>query len=329
MRERYLDIVKGLAILCIVLLHYLNGLFPTEFYMFVGSFMISAFYVSSGWISARKTKELSLRGFIKKRFSQLGVPYIYWTAIILFFDSILWLCGYYDSYFIGKEIYKSIVLRGCGTLWFLPAMFFGGIIWQILSKKKGICVIIALVATVAYGFLYDYLFLASSRALPDTTITEIINAPMRVVFNLLQAWVGIAFGYYAYNLSKRISSCKLLFFCGILLLVVSYYLANYFPSGVAWQYLAPLLGPLGWIYFFKSVQNMSIWNYLNYWGKNSLCLMVTHYSITLVIIRLFVTNYLHLPFEGWLSFCAFLISMPVQHLFVIVINKYAAKILGK
>ena len=29
-RERYIDIVKGLAILCIVLLHYENGLFPTK-----------------------------------------------------------------------------------------------------------------------------------------------------------------------------------------------------------------------------------------------------------------------------------------------------------
>lgn len=46
-RERYIDIVKGLAILCIVLLHYENGLFPTKVNVFVGSFMITTFYVTA------------------------------------------------------------------------------------------------------------------------------------------------------------------------------------------------------------------------------------------------------------------------------------------
>lgn len=48
MRERYIDIVKGLSILCITLLHYVHNVFPNEVNVFVGSFMITSFYVTSG-----------------------------------------------------------------------------------------------------------------------------------------------------------------------------------------------------------------------------------------------------------------------------------------
>lgn len=332
MRERYLDIVKGMAILCIVLLHYLNGIFPTEFHTFVGSFMITTFYVCSGWLSAQKNGTLSIRDFSKKRFKQLGIPYLYWSGIILLFDCILWAVGYYDTFFIGKEVYKTIILRGCGTLWFLPALFFGGIIWQYLRNKKKIFIIAFLVLTMAYRVVYDYMFNNPSTALENTEITQIINAPLRVILNILEAWVGIAFGYFAYKLSNYImNKPKVLFTVGLLLLFIAFYFANYFhfKFGFLWHYFAPLLGPLGWICLFKSLQNLSIWKYFEFWGKNSLCLMVTHYSITLVLFQLLFTKFIHVPMSGWVSFVVFFISLPIQHIVLILINKFAPKTLGK
>lgn len=41
MRERYVDMLKGLSILCITLLHYENGVLPKNLNIFIGSFMIS------------------------------------------------------------------------------------------------------------------------------------------------------------------------------------------------------------------------------------------------------------------------------------------------
>lgn len=46
-RLRYLDISKGIAIICIVLLHYDNGVIPLRANVFIGSFMISLFYVTA------------------------------------------------------------------------------------------------------------------------------------------------------------------------------------------------------------------------------------------------------------------------------------------
>ena len=66
-RERYIDMAKGLAILCIVLLHYENGLFPTEVNTFVGSFMISMFYVTSGWLMASRKNISTTKELLQKR----------------------------------------------------------------------------------------------------------------------------------------------------------------------------------------------------------------------------------------------------------------------
>lgn len=135
-RARYIDIVKGISIICIVLLHYEDGIIPKQIDMFIGSFMVSMFYVTSGWLDAQREKQQSLKELVRKRWYQLGIPYLWWTAIILVFDLILWGLGYYDIYFIGREIYKSIMLRGIGTLWFLPALFGGEILWNLIHRKK-------------------------------------------------------------------------------------------------------------------------------------------------------------------------------------------------
>ena len=59
-RARYLDEAKGLGILCIVFLHYENGVIPWTVNTFIGSFMITIFYIIAGWIMAMKGKKFLL-----------------------------------------------------------------------------------------------------------------------------------------------------------------------------------------------------------------------------------------------------------------------------
>lgn len=323
MRERYIDIVKGLSILCIVLLHYAVGVFPDEINVFVGSFMITAFYVTSGWVDGMNEKELGLKTFIHKRFGQLGIPYLYWSCIIIAFDVLLCCLNYYDTKYLAKEVYKTFTLRGIGTLWFLPALLGGSIIWHWLKQKRWITVFFTLLLTVLYQEIYNHFFAGN-----ETEISRIIDAPFRTIHNILQAWVGIAFGYYAYKMTK-IKAPLLLFIAGCICLTGAYTAANYDPLSFGWSYIAPLWGPLGLIYLFKSVQNHDSLNYLNYWGKNSLNLMLTHYSITLVIAQLLINKFLHMPFMGWITLVAFVFSLPIQHFFVYLVNRFAIKTLGK
>lgn len=322
-RQRYIDIVKGLSILCIVLLHYAVGAFPNEINVFVGSFMITAFYVTSGWIDGMNPKMLPLKTFIRKRLGQLGIPYLYWSCIIVVFDIILWSFDYYNAKYIAKDLYKTVTFRGIGTLWFLPALLGGSILWHWLKQKTRTALLLLLFFTIVYQELYNYYFVGK-----DAEIVRIIDAPFRTIYNILQAWVGIAFGYYAYKLTK-ITNPVYLFIAGIVCLGSAYIVANYYPFSMGWSYFAPLWGPLGLIYLFKSVEKYALFAYLNYWGQNSLNLMLTHYSITLVIVRILFDNILHTPFVGRITLIAFICSLPVQHLFVYLVNRFAIQTLGK
>lgn len=329
-RERYIDLVKGLSILCITFLHYEQGVLPSKVNTFIGSFMITAFYVTSGWVTAMHPTQRTLKDLIRKRWKQLGIPYLWWTAIILLFDLILLGFGYYDLRHIGTEIYKTITLRGIGTLWFLPALFGGEIIWHWLkSNKKVWLIILALALSLCYQYFYGQLLGGKTE-----TIYRIIDAPFRTISNILNAWIGIAFGYYTYTLLKNNilqSSKMILALYGIFLCAFAFITANYLPSFLStfWNLLAPLFGPLGWLLLAKSVQKWRVMNFFSYWGVNSLNLMVTHYSIILVLFTIVVENVLHQPFCGWITIICFILSMPIQYLLVLFISKYANFTLGK
>lgn len=328
-RERYIDIVKGLSIICITFLHYEQGILPQSVNIFIGSFMITAFYVTSGWVSAMHPTQRTLKELIKKRWKQLGIPYLWWTAIILTFDLILLIFGYYDTYFIGREIYKSITLRGIGTLWFLPALFGGEIIWHLLkSSSKVWLILLAITFSLCYLYLYGQILGSKTEM-----VYRIIDAPFRTIRNILEAWVGIAFGYYAYNfLKNNILQLPqlLLAICGALVCTVAFIVVNYLNIPYPLKGLVgPLIGPLGWLLLAKSLQEWKIMNLFNYWGLNSLNLMVTHYSIILVLFTIIVENVFNQPFFGWITIACFILSMPIQYILVPFINKYANFTLGK
>lgn len=327
-REKYLDIVKGISIVSITFLHYENGILPTHVNTFIGSFMITAFYITSGWISAMSPSKLSLQEYVRKRWKQLGIPYLCWSLIILLFDALLWLFSYYDSYFIARETYKFLVLRGIGTLWFLPALFGGELIWRWLQIKRKYYLIIVFIISCLYQAVY------TSFEWGDGTLNRIIDAPFRTISNILNAYIYIVFGYYAYKLyftklhcSKRI----MLMIAGIILCCIAYYTANYLPNSFSlfWPYLAPVIGPMGLILLAKVMQECKVLNYFAFWGRNSLLLMVTHYSIIMVTFQLIVEKCLHLDFNGWCNIVCFIISMLLQYLMVKPINKYAHILIGK
>ena len=158
-RLRYLDIVKGISILSITFIHYEDGLLNDYANCYISMFMIAMFYFVAGWIDAMNERNLTLKEFCLKRWQQLGKPYLYWTIIILAFDSVLYAIGYYDTYFMAREIYKSVILRGIGTLWFLPALFGGEILWQMV-KRKPWAIVLAVIVSYTYQHFY-YMFFSN------------------------------------------------------------------------------------------------------------------------------------------------------------------------
>ena len=308
-----------------MLLHYEEEVLPNNLRIFIGSFMVMSFFIASGWLSAMRPSSLPLKDFIKKRWNQLIIPYLWWTVIILLFDLLLLAFGYYTPYIIGREIYKTLTLRGIGTLWFIPALFGGEIIWNLIKNKKKV-IVLTLVATIIYQTFYLYTF-----GNKEDTLYRILDAPFRSINDIGVAWLGIACGYHAYKLLRHINNPYLSFIIGYILCHLGYEAMILLPNTLSFirLFCTSMIIAIGLLMLLKPIQNLRVLYFFDYWGRNSLNLMVTHYSITLVFCKIIVEKIYGEPFLGNITIVSFILSIPVQWLFVILINKYAKFTLGK
>lgn len=292
--------------------------------------MITIFYIVAGWVMAMKDSKISTRELMRRRLRSLGLPYLYWSLIILAFDCVLWALGYYDTYFIARETYKTIVLRGIGTLWFLPALFFGELIWNWLRRRNIILWITLLAVFIIYNYYYSLIF--SSHT---STNWKILQAPFFTISNALNAIICVAAGWFLFRVVSRLNMSTIRYFIfGMICCGLGYLTANYLPfmigikaANLMWGLLAPIIGPLGFLLIFRSIQNSSLLNYFDFWGRNSLSLMVTHYSFVQVLITIFITRVLHHTFCGWITIWAFVASMPIQYFITVLLNKYYPRLI--
>lgn len=330
-RLDYIDVVKGLSIISIVFLHFEEGLIPSSVNAYIGQYMITAFYLAVGWIGASRDRDVMPRDLISKRWVQLGKPYLYWSAIILLFDVLLLAIGHCSTYIIEREAYKTITLRGIGTLWFLPALFGGELLWNWSKRKDSKLVYILLLVAI---IIYQTVFIMYFESKTDST-SRIINAPFQSLSSMGDAWIGIAFGYFMYkvciNFLKNNSQTAILA-VGLLISVVAFIAANYYPFPYGGKYISPLIGPLGLFFVFKAVNIPYLTKYFTYWGVNSLGLMVIHFSLLMVICTLIqnkIDGTVDQPLYGWPSIIHFLITMVVSYFIVEFIKKKAPALLGK
>mgnify|MGYP005904861945 CR=1 FL=1 len=324
----YLDIAKGLAIVSIVLLHFATGFIPPIVNVFISSYMISMFYVTSGWVNAMQPRQLPFREFLRKRWHQLGVPYLAWTLIILAFDMILWAFGYYNTYFIAREIYKSIVLRGIGTLWFLPALFGAEMLWWWTRNRypRLRCLIISVSVAL---FIWLYGIILEPR---DTLAMSIIEAPFRVLYSIATAWLGVAAGFcfHRYVLKWIQARHKIVaLVAGLLIMLAGWYCALCPPIPLFWSFGAPLLEPIGLILIIMSIETSPLLRYFNYWGRNSMALMVTHFSILIVLCDIAVWLIWGHPMRGgWIALSLFGLTMIIEYFLAEWLSRKYPKILG-
>ena len=296
-RFDYIDATKGVAILCITFLHFEQGVIPAWLNIWIGMFMISAFYVTSGWVTGINDKPITAKELLKKRIRQLGLPYLWFSLLIIIFD-ILWVAlGLMESGILLRDIYKTVVLRGIGTLWFLPVLLIGEYIFTLIknSKSRWLWAAIGLVTTLLVNHLY------SSFWLPTRDISElhkILDAPMQPIVRGLYAWPIIAIGYL---LGKRwgksimevkkfwlLSTSALLFAISFILIIEPPF-NIYYINGL----LSNTLPAIAFMCLFAVFTKGIITRFFTYWGVNSLILMCTHFSITMEILMAFDKFMLH------------------------------------
>lgn len=333
-RLDYIDATKGVAILCITFLHFEQGVIPTWLNTWIGMFMISAFYVTSGWVTGISNKPITAKELFKKRIRQLGIPYLWFSLLIIIFD-VLWVAfGLMESNILFRDIYKTIVLRGIGTLWFLPVLLIGEYIFTLIknSKKKWMWAIIGLGTTLLVNYAYNSIWFPMRD---NNELYKIIDAPMQPIVRGLYAWPIIAIGYLfgkrwgksimEMNKVKLLSISALLFVISFILIIRPPF-NIYYINGLLSNTLPAVAFMLLFAVFTKGI----ITKFFTYWGVNSLILMCTHYSITMELLMAFDKYILHhTTFTGYRTIIYFIVCIILTYPLVYLFNGKFRFMLGK
>lgn len=177
MREKWIDNAKGIAILLVIIGHVSTSLEGLWNFGFVYGIHLVMFFLLSGY--TLKKKELT-REFINQKFSRLMRPYFYTCFAIILTDIFNSYHQNHDgsietiTHIIGRDLLRSFFASGSyktfgtidlgmriGAIWFLPAMFFAIMIFQLLlqhiadDRFLGIfCGMIALAGYLTAKFLW-------------------------------------------------------------------------------------------------------------------------------------------------------------------------------
>lgn len=345
-RLSYIDMAKGIAIILVVAGHStLMGKGPLTF---ITSFHMPLFFIISGLLFYYKnTKSENFKSFARKRFFGMMVPYISFSVIYL----ILYYLQLKSSELVTPEYIHDAYLQtfslyGISVLWFLPAIFFGEIIFCLLIKKLPgkvsaiIIIILAFVPTLLKGRL-DVL-------IPNAITTDALRFLRLFLAFLLRLpgavtflGIGYALGMAKEKLIEKRGPVKpyLEVLIGIFLIGADAVLA-FLNGGVDMHYVSynnPFLfytaatsASLGILLICKHLPNIRP---LSFFGKNSLIVMLTHLDCLMVISGLSFAWWM----DSFISFAKYymyilnftLFMVVVETAFIFLINNCLFFLIGK
>lgn len=155
-RIGYLDVAKGIAIICVIIGHYDYRPLVQNI---IFSFHMPIFFLLSGYFF----KNISWIDLIKKKSKQLIIPYIL-TSFGVVFSSIIWdMCFNVNNVklnilrWISASLYGSgntydtpYYIPQIGAIWFLLALFFSLLILKFVIKHKYAYLEIGVIALIGY-----------------------------------------------------------------------------------------------------------------------------------------------------------------------------------
>lgn len=156
-RIEYIDVVKGLTILCVIIAHMGWNYADRIIYPFA----MPLFFICSGYFISEKK---DFRAFRKEKVQRLILPYVVTCVGVcilsvlanlvqgmpdkVFPDLVRW--GYASLYGSCIDYKKPFLIKGIGQIWFLLALFWALLIVKYFGKMREGMAIILLLAYMAY-----------------------------------------------------------------------------------------------------------------------------------------------------------------------------------
>ena len=287
-RVLWIDIVKGVAIILVVLGHI--GLTNVSYIgPWVNSFHVPIFFFISGMLFSNSN---SFGIFLNKKILELIKPYLYFSFIAI-------LCLYLIKEFNWVEI-KNILFCGWGgiALWFIPVLFFTHLVWFFVRKyiDKSLYVYLFVLLCLG-GFLFSkYIGFVSYN---------LLLLPISVIYLGAGNW----WKEKIIDMSKYSGSSKL-FILMIVFLILSFLsiLVNWknsvsYASNQLGYILPSLLSGISGSFFicifsillvrFLSPQNCLL-SILSYIGKNTYIILAFHQILLIgcTYMHNFITCYI-------------------------------------
>lgn len=296
-RLDYIDIAKGIGILCVIWGHIVTNNFSGSF---IYAFHMPLFFFLSGMFF-NGAKYTSFFDFIKKRGRRLLVPYVIYSVVTWAIWAVFNRLTGNNTVNIWQSLLETVYARGSGqflhhnsALWFIPCLFAVEIMYYFVSKLKRwliipVCLLISGVSmTLEHFFGEEYLFLlpwnldAAMMALPFYAVGNVFSWKPELHNRLLD--------YTRNHIIISIAAVMILFavvgvltkFFGTVSMGHSYYGNEYI------FHIRALMGSFAvcWLSVLVSQAKYigKLKQGLKWFGENSLDVMCTHIPVKGVLI---------------------------------------------
>lgn len=331
-RLRYLDYMRGVGILLVVM-HHVFRYFPVfnAVVSYIILFHVGIFFVISGYISGLRTeKKRDFKQFFFHRAKQLLIPYaffsVYNSVSKLF---VLSIQGNLTHEIIREEL-TEFFITGNGTVWYLMTLFLVEMSfellgeWKVVGNKDILYLISGLILAISFYFI---------RGGPFPFVVIAKRCRLGYVFFVY----GYFLGRYLLNKTKWNHVLGVLFILtGSLIWRKNGGMISYMDGaiyGTFFVIIAAFLIITGILLIMQWADQKivkTIW-LLDYFGKNSLIVLLVHPSWMLCYVYLLGSNLQGHDAESelvkGLIFLFFLIIIEIPC--VEIINKYFPFLIGK
>lgn len=167
MRKRvgYIDIARGIAMICIILGHLGNA----NINRVVFTFHVPIFFLVTGYFT---NDNQTMVEFVKRKFRTLIIPYMLTCGMIIALAAIfsfpseglggvktaIYDWGYASLYGAGDNYTEPFYIKAIGALWFLWATFWGSVLLRIALKLEGMLRILFVCGIACAGYISCRLF---------------------------------------------------------------------------------------------------------------------------------------------------------------------------
>ncbi len=313
-RLPFIDIAKCIAIVGIISVHIPSG----PILSISETFHVSSFFMIVGIIlSYREMNNLSLSKEISKKAKGLIYPYFMLSICNICMMLIINLITGWDKYeMLIEGILKTISLRGIGTLWFLPILFF--------SEVFFICIIKYIHNEFFKKFFLPFVLLVCVYILylPQMNVEQIVSSVdyrniffgdffcwlLLFIISVIVCTTIISLGYSLGSTIEKISkqTLKLNIKVTVILVIsiaLDVWLYRYYHCDLHKGKISPALVYFGcsiagsisviMLSILLSQLNQKVSKILEWFGRNSLIVMVSHKEFFVVYVMYLCALNLH------------------------------------